>query len=67
MSIAIFMISYNSGLQETGLHLELTIEEELHFFGRLHDLDSSVINERIEFFVNLLQLPKPLSVIGNLR
>ncbi|XP_035706144.1 ABC transporter G family member 20 isoform X2 [Folsomia candida] len=52
--------------QETGLHLELTIEEELHFFGRLHDLDSSVINERIEFFVNLLQLPKPLSVIGNL-
>ncbi len=52
--------------QEAGIHAELTICEELHFFGRLYGLDWAVVEERIDFFVKLLQLPDKASVIGNL-
>ncbi|KAF5281789.1 hypothetical protein FQR65_LT14536 [Abscondita terminalis] len=44
--------------QETGLYLGFTIKEILMFFGRVLRMQSSVINERIEFLVKLLMLPE---------
>ncbi|KAF5281790.1 hypothetical protein FQR65_LT14537 [Abscondita terminalis] len=44
--------------QETGLHRGFTIKEIMIFFGRVLGMQTSLINERTEFLVKLLMLPK---------
>ncbi|KAF5281787.1 hypothetical protein FQR65_LT14534 [Abscondita terminalis] len=44
--------------QKTGLHHGFTIKEMLTFFGRVLGIERRLINERVEFLVNLLMLLK---------
>jgi len=46
----------------TGLYLRLTGRETLQYFGRLQGLTQSVVDERIERFARLLDMPSFLDV-----
>ncbi|CAG2164461.1 unnamed protein product, partial [Oppiella nova] len=52
--------------QELALYEEFTIEEILKYFGRLFGIQSKVVDSRIEFLVDLLQLPDKNRMITKL-
>ncbi|CAG2112683.1 unnamed protein product, partial [Medioppia subpectinata] len=52
--------------QELALYEEFTIEEILTYFGQLFGIKSKVIDSRIEFLVDLLQLPDRRRLITKL-
>lgn len=49
------------------LYTVFTIEEILHYFGRLYSMTSVEVNARIEFLTTFLELPEPKKLIKNLR
>lgn len=52
--------------QEVALHEDLTIHENLVYYGRLHNLDYHVINLRIDHLIEFLDLPDAHKLICNL-
>ena len=46
--------------QEFALYKEFTINETLHYFGRIHGMKKSDICNQIEFLISLLDLPDRL-------
>ena len=52
--------------QELALYDDFSIEETLIYFGRLFGIKSRVIDSRIEFMVDLLQLPNRRKLIVEL-
>ncbi|KAK4875923.1 hypothetical protein RN001_012345 [Aquatica leii] len=43
--------------QEIAIAPEFTISESLHYFGRIHGISQSIINERLVQYCKLLELP----------
>ncbi|CAG2104442.1 unnamed protein product, partial [Medioppia subpectinata] len=52
--------------QELALYDDFSIEETLVYFGRLFGIKSKIIDSRIEFMINLLQLPNRKKLISQL-
>ena len=52
--------------QELALYDNFTIEETLVYFGTLFGIKSKIIDSRIEFLVDLLQLPDRQRLISKL-
>ncbi|XP_054159939.1 ABC transporter G family member 20-like [Oppia nitens] len=52
--------------QELALYEDFSIEETLRYFGRLFGITSQTIQTRIEFMLDLLQLPNGRKMIRNL-
>ncbi|XP_015793401.1 ABC transporter G family member 23 [Tetranychus urticae] len=52
--------------QDTSLHTDLTIYENLWYFGRLFFLPPAVLNKRIDFLVTLLEMPEPNRLVSTL-
>ncbi len=52
--------------QELALYVNFSIEETLQYFGRLFGINSETVEQRVEFMINLLQLPKRSKLINEL-
>ncbi|XP_074652584.1 ABC transporter G family member 20-like isoform X2 [Tubulanus polymorphus] len=52
--------------QELALYEKLSIEETLKYFGRLHGMSKTTMNQRIAFLICFLKLPEETRVIENL-
>ena len=52
--------------QELALFGEFSIEETLTYFGHLHKMSQSMIEERTDFLIQLLSLPKKTRIIYQL-
>ncbi|XP_071035907.1 ABC transporter G family member 20 isoform X1 [Parasteatoda tepidariorum] len=52
--------------QELGLYPEISAEETLTYFGRLYQMDQSLIKERISFLTTFLDIPDKKKQIKNL-
>ncbi|RWS26667.1 ATP-binding cassette transporter sub-family H 88708-like protein [Leptotrombidium deliense] len=53
--------------QEIALYNELTIQENINYYGRIYGLSKSVRKERFEFLIKFLDLPEANRKIRNLR
>uniref|UniRef100_T1J8M1 ABC transporter domain-containing protein n=1 Tax=Strigamia maritima TaxID=126957 RepID=T1J8M1_STRMM len=51
--------------QELALYGNLTIDETMLFYGRLHDMKKKDIQTRIEFLIDFLNLPRTKKLIKN--
>uniref|UniRef100_T1J7I4 Uncharacterized protein n=1 Tax=Strigamia maritima TaxID=126957 RepID=T1J7I4_STRMM len=51
--------------QELALYRNLTIDETMHFFGRLHFMKKKDIESRIEFLLEFLNLPRTKKLVKN--
>ena len=52
--------------QELALYSEFTLRETLNYFGHIFGMDSIKINERTEFLIEFLDLPKGKRLIREL-
>ena len=52
--------------QELALLEELTVEQTLTYFGRLHQLNDNLIEEKIEFLIKFLEIPDKKRLITQL-
>lgn len=52
--------------QELALYGEFTIRETLIYFGWIAGMSTSAVEEKIDFLVNLLQLPSNTRFVKNL-
>lgn len=52
--------------QELALYQEFTILETLHYFGRIHQMNSGHITRRTGFLITFLDLPNPTRLISQL-
>jgi ABC-type multidrug transport system ATPase subunit len=52
--------------QEMALHSKNTINEEIHFYGRLANMSDEKIQQRCQFLTNLLDLPYRQKLISKL-
>ena len=55
------------GFQEISLYNELTIEELLLYYGRVHGMTKEDITSRCNFLLDFLKLPARSANIGVLR
>ena len=55
------------GFQEISLYNELTIEELLLYYGRVHGMTKEDITSRCNFLLDFLKLPARSASIGVLR
>lgn len=52
--------------QELALFSLLTINEVLHYYGRIYGMDADTIDEKVEHFINFLNLPSKHRKISQL-
>lgn len=52
--------------QELALFQLLTIQEVLHYYGTLYGVDTETIDERVDHYINFLNLPKKTRKISQL-
>lgn len=54
-------------LQEIALYGEFSIKETMMYFGWIFGMDTSEINDRLQFLLNFLDLPSQNRLVKNLR
>ena len=52
--------------QQLALLFELTVEQTLKYFGRLHKMNNNLIEEKIQFLVKFLEIPDKKRLISQL-
>lgn len=52
--------------QELGLYFDMTIEEILIYFGTLYGMNKKIVKDRLDFLVELLDLPEKKRMIKHL-
>lgn len=53
--------------QEISIYEDFTIEETLHYFGKINRMRASDIKSRVEFLLQFLDLPSRKRTVVNLR